>query len=202
MLEAYSQLFDTVEVNYTFYRLPRADTAKNWRKIVPESFIFTVKMFRGVTHENRFKNTEEETERILEIAEILKAPIILIQTPKSFKQTGENEKTVLEYLSTLDKRYMYALELRGWVWKPKFSEWLWVVDPFAQKPPEQDEYYFRLHGKPPGKRMYHYRYTESDLLQLKDFVEKLNREQVWLFFNNVWMYEDALRFRRMLHEGR
>ena len=198
VLEAYSQLFDTVEVNYTFYRIPRESTAERWRKSVPENFVFTLKMFRGITHEKRFAGTEEETEKILRVANILKAPVILIQTPKSFKQTKDNEKKVLDYLSTLDKRYRYALELRGWKWREVFSDWVWVTDPFAEKPPEQEEYYFRLHGKPPGTRMYHYRYTESDLRWLKEFVSSLDTEKQWMFFNNVWMYEDALRFKAMV----
>jgi len=202
ILEAYSRIFDTVEVNYTFYHIPRESTAEKWRKTVPEDFIFTVKMFRGVTHEKMFRNAEEETETILRIAKILNAPIILIQTPKSFKQTVENEKLVLDYLSVLDKGFRYALELRGWEWSKRFGEWIWVVDPFAKKPPEQDEYYFRLHGKPPGKRMYHYKYTDKDLRWLKEFVEKINTERTWVLFNNVWMYEDALRFRAMINEKR
>ncbi len=202
VLDAYSRLFDTVEVDYTFYRIPRESTAERWRKEVPENFVFTVKMFRGVTHEKRFVGVEEETEKILRIADILRAPIILIQTPKSFRQTDSNERTVLDYLSTLDKNYSYALELRGWQWHKAFDEWIWVVDPFAEAPPEQEEYYFRLHGKPPGNKMYHYKYTEKDLRWLKEFVSSLNTEKQWIFFNNVWMYEDALRFKAMMHEGR
>jgi uncharacterized protein YecE (DUF72 family) len=199
VLEAYSRLFDTVEVNSTFYRIPRASTAERWRKQVPENFVFTVKMYKGVTHEKRFENVEEETERILEIAKALKAPIILIQTPKSFKQTRENERKVINYIATLPKTFRYALELRGWNWSDKFADWIWVVDPFAERPVEQGEYYFRLHGKPPGERMYHYKYTEEDLARLKELVLSLNTDKIWMFFNNVWMYEDALRFKGMLH---
>ncbi|MDN5358735.1 MAG: hypothetical protein PWP76_578 [Candidatus Diapherotrites archaeon] len=201
VLEAYSRLFDTVEVNSTFYRIPRASTAERWRKEVPDDFVFTVKMYRDVTHEKRFENVEEETEKILEVAKALRAPIILIQTPKSFKQTEENKRKVLGYLSTLPKTFRYALELRGWTWNDKFAEWIWVVDPFAEKPVEQEEHYFRLHGKPPGERMYHYKYTDADLTRLKELVLSLNTDNVWVMFNNVWMYEDALRFKGML-DGR
>jgi uncharacterized protein YecE (DUF72 family) len=161
--------------------------------------VFAVKMYRGVTHEKRFKNVEEETERTLDVAEALRAPIILIQTPKSFKQTEENEKKVLDYLSTLPNTFRYALELRGWTWKERFAEWIWVIDPFAAKPVDQEEYYFRLHGKPPGERMYHYKYTDADLERLKELVLSLNTENIWVFFNNVWMYEDALRLKGMLN---
>ena len=196
-LNAYSKLFDVVEVNYTFYRIPREDTVKRWRKEVPEDFVFTVKAYKGITHEKLFENCDEDVEAILKIAKILKAPIILFQTPKSFKQTPENERKVLNFLETLPNKIQYALELRSWNWDERFSKWIWVVDPFAQEPPEQEVYYFRLHGSPPGERMYHYRYTDDDLKHLTEVVRKLEGDR-WVFFNNVWMYEDALRFKQLL----
>ncbi len=198
-LNAYAQLFDVVEVNYTFYRIPRVDTAKRWRKEVPKEFTFTVKAYKGITHEKRFENCDEDVEKTLQIAKILNAPIVLFQTPKSFKQTAENERKILEFLSTLPKGFKYALELRGWQWSDVFREWIWVVDPFAQSPPEQREYYFRLHGAPPGNRMYHYMYTDDDLRWLAGEIKALGKDaEVWVFFNNIWMYEDALRFKELL----
>ncbi len=197
-LQAYAQLFDCVEVNSTFYRLPRTSTAKRWREEVPDSFVFTVKMWRTITHEKRFQHVEEETEAFLTIARTLRAPIILIQTPKSFRQTEENEHLVLEYLSTLPSTFSYALELRGWKYASRFSSWIWVVDPFAASPPEQDTYYFRLHGAPPGSKMYYYQYTDADLEKLANIVLSLPSDDVWIFFNNIWMYDDALRFKEVV----
>ena len=198
-LNAYAQIFDSVEVNHTFYRIPKEDTAKRWRTEVPENFTFTVKAYRGITHEKHFENCEEYTENVLNIAKILKAPIVLFQTPKSFKQTKDNERKVIDFLSTLPKSFRYALELRGWQWKTTFADWIWVVDPFAQQPPSQEEHYLRLHGQPPGNRMYHYKYTDDDLNWLANFVKNLEKEgNVWVFFNNVWMYENALRFKSII----
>jgi len=201
-LQAYAQLFDTVEVNSTFYRLPRRSTAEKWRKEVPDEFTFTVKMWRVITHEKRFDSVENETEAFLIIARALHAPIILIQTPKSFKQTETNVKKVIDYLSTLPPSFTYALELRGWEYSGVFAPWVWVVDPFATEPPEQDVYYFRLHGAPPGARMYYYRYTDADLEQLAKIVLSLPSDDVWIFFNNIWMYDDALRFKEVLARRR
>ncbi len=162
--------------------------------------MFTVKMYRGITHERRFIDVDGFLEPFLRVVRALEAPIVLIQTPKSFRQTGENEKRVLDFLSVLPRDIQYALELRGWEYREGYGEWIWVVDPFAFPPPEQDMYYFRLHGAPPGERMYRYRYTDSDLLWLKDFVSNLSGD-VWMFFNNVWMYEDALRFKELTENG-
>lgn len=201
-LQAYAQLFDCVEVNSTFYKLPRVVTARKWRSEVPENFVFTVKMWRAITHEKRFRDVDEETEAFLAVARALRAPIILIQTPKRFSQTEENERLVLEYLSTLPSSFSYALELRGWKYSPRFSPWIWVVDPFASAPPEQDTYYFRLHGSPPGERMYYYQYTDADLEKLADIVLSLPSDSVWIFFNNIWMYDDALRFKEVVERRR
>ena len=197
-LQAYSALFDCVEVNSTFYRLPRPSTVEKWRREVPPDFVFTVKMWRRITHEKRFVDVGEDLEAFLRIARALRAPIVLIQTPRSFKQTPENEKLVLDFLSTLPADFSYALELRGWKRTERFDPWIWVVDPFASPPPEQEVQYFRLHGSPPGDRMYYYKYTNADLQRLADLVLSLDSRDIWVFFNNVWMYEDALRFKEVI----
>lgn len=49
-LKEYSKIFNTLEVQSTFYRLPRKETAEKWRKEVPKGFVFSVKCFQGVTH--------------------------------------------------------------------------------------------------------------------------------------------------------
>jgi len=56
-LQAYAQLFDAVEINSTFYRLPRVSTAQKWRDeagAVNSKFEFTVKAYQGITHIHRF----------------------------------------------------------------------------------------------------------------------------------------------------
>jgi len=157
-------------------------------------------MYRGVTHEKRFLDVDDLLDPFFRVVRALDAPIVLIQTPRSFRQTDENIRRVVDFLSILPPDIGYALELRGWTYDERFSDWIWVVDPFAEQPPEQDEYYFRLHGSPPGQRMYRYRYSDADLQWLKNFVSTLSGT-VWIFFNNVWMYEDALRFKEMIGNG-
>ncbi len=198
-LAAYASLFETVEVNSTFYNLPLPETARRWRKAVPDDFIFNVKMHRSLTHERPFEPSDI-LEKFFEIAEILRAEIVLIQTPKSFKDTEGNIKKVENFLSTLPTKFKYALELRGWdIGNVLKLGHIVVVDPFATSPPPQKEAYFRLHGSPPGERMYYYKYTTEDLQKLKEIVLNGSWEKIWVFFNNVWMYDNALEFRRMLH---
>ena len=58
--------------------------------------------------------------------------------------------------------------------------------------------YFRLHDSPPGKRMYRYTYTEDDLKELYEKCMNMNFSEVYVLFNNDTMYEDALRFMKMV----
>ena len=54
-LEHYAQFFDTVEINATFYRLPRVEAVARWVEESPPGFLFAVKMSRYVTHVKRLK---------------------------------------------------------------------------------------------------------------------------------------------------
>ena len=55
-LEFYAERFDTVEINMTFYRLPRETAVANWVRESPEGFLFAVKMSRYVTHIKRLRD--------------------------------------------------------------------------------------------------------------------------------------------------
>src|SRR5437588_12321614 len=65
-LELYSEHFDTVEVNATFYRLQRREAVSGWVRQTPENFVFGVKASRYLTHVKRLVATEEGTSRVHE----------------------------------------------------------------------------------------------------------------------------------------
>jgi uncharacterized protein YecE (DUF72 family) len=64
-LDYYTHVFDTVEVNGTFYRLPEAPTFRAWREQTPSSFLMAVKASRFLTHMKRLRDPEEPLERLL-----------------------------------------------------------------------------------------------------------------------------------------
>lgn len=201
VLQAYSTVFNFVEINSTFYRLPKVETARRWRKEVGESFLFSMKAPRTITHEKKFEDVEDIVERMLEIAEALKAFFILFQTPKSFRFSEERLKRIVDLVTSLPKNYIYGFELRGW--KDEEVKRLLervnvvhVVDPFDRRPLRGNPYYLRLHGSPPGEKMYSYKYTDEDLRWLKEYVAGL-KGTVYVVFNNVWMCDDARRFREL-----
>lgn len=208
-LALYAAHFGLVEVNSTFYKLPKPSTAERWRKIadgVNPSFSFTVKAHRGLTHEARFRGerARESFAGTLEVARVLRARIVLIQTPASFRPTPENVAALEEFLTGLDDPGVIL------VWEPR-GKWeeerelvericrdhglVHCTDPFRALPVfTQDLTYLRLHGSPPGQRMYRYTYTDADLRWLADTLWGLPVEEVYLLFNNDSMYRDALRF--------
>ncbi|MEM2991420.1 MAG: DUF72 domain-containing protein, partial [Halobacteria archaeon] len=58
--------------------------------------------------------------------------------------------------------------------------------------------YFRLHGSPPGKKMYSYRYSDSDLRLLHQKIKSYeDRGEIYCMFNNIAMWDDALRFKEL-----
>src|SRR5437764_551869 len=92
-LEVYSQSFPTVEVNSSFYRLPKRDAVARWTQQVPGGFVFTVKVSRYITHIKRLTDVADGMrifgERIEPIAERGCLGPLLWQLPPNFKRDDE-----------------------------------------------------------------------------------------------------------------
>ena len=141
--------------------------------------------------------------RTMEVADVLRALVILLQAPPSFRQTAENEENLRGFLSGIargDARI--ALEFRAPWDREKIAtlcrvfDLVHCVDPFGDTPVTGPPFYLRLHGSPPGNRMYAYRYTVEDLRWLRDRIRGWVAEgEVYCLFNNLSMWEDALVFR-------
>ncbi len=139
-------------------------------------------------------------ERTREIADILDAPVIVFQCPKSFLPTRENTRNLTRFFRDIDRaNHTLAWEPRGEDWAPELirelclaSNLIHCVDPFQSEPVSGDSLYWRLHGR----TGYRYRYTEQDFAEL---AEKLKTHAHlpgtgYLLFNNIYSKEDALRF--------
>lgn len=83
--EHYAQHFDTVEINNTFYHLPKEQTMQRWHAIAPQGFLYAVKANRYITHIKRLKDVSEPLERFYERVALLKNTLgpILYQLPPS-----------------------------------------------------------------------------------------------------------------------
>src|SRR5580658_5686041 len=80
-LTYYASLFNSIEINSTFYKIPMAKTFARWASEVPEHFQFTVKLWRGITHVPGLEFNPEDVRRFMQAADMLrgKKGCLLIQ---------------------------------------------------------------------------------------------------------------------------
>jgi uncharacterized protein YecE (DUF72 family) len=116
-LRFYSQVFDYVEIDSSFYRIPNQFMVKNWVKRTPDNFRFTAKFPKVITHDKYLVDVEEDVERFLENIEPLekKTLALLIQLPPSIEIMSGLEG-LRNLLPLLDDRFRYAVEVRHHSW--------------------------------------------------------------------------------------
>jgi uncharacterized protein YecE (DUF72 family) len=115
-LEHYASVFDTVELNATFYRLPKAETAARWAEQVPDGFLFAVKASRYLTHMRRLRDIETGVTRFWEPLEPLREAErmgpVLWQLPGSFKRDDEALAAALNRLPPA--QHCFEFRHRSW----------------------------------------------------------------------------------------
>ncbi len=117
MLSFYAKHFSTVEINYSFYRMPTETALLNWAKSVPEGFRFALKANQQITHIQRLRGCESTLKRFLEVASVLNdgdhlGPI-LVQLPPTFKF----DRPLLEdFLALRPPAFAFAFEVRHPSW--------------------------------------------------------------------------------------
>lgn len=215
-MKRYFEKYQLVELNSTFYEYPRPETVKGWREKASENFEFTVKAHQDISHKSKMRVDEtslKSFETMKQICKTLKAKILLIQTPGSFKpdKLGDAEK----FFKAVDREdLILAWETRGPEWEKrevyeKLSQVLkdlgvvHVTDPFRVLPAYTGQTaYFRLHGL--GEELYYYQYSDEELRKLMELVKPFENEgkTVYVLFNNLSMFEDGLRFMEYLAKGK
>ena len=100
MLAYYAERFPTVEINYTFYRLPTEKVLAGWAEQTPESFTFTLKASRRITHHARLMDCQELLETFCDRARTLgpKLGVLLFQLPPWFRKDLEVLDTFLGWM--------------------------------------------------------------------------------------------------------
>jgi len=200
MLQQYASVFDTVELNSSFYKPPDEGTILGLTKHTKRGFMFSAKINRKFTHDLRLKLDEgavTELEDFVQLFDPLltqdRLGCFLVQLPPSLKQDG---KLLGDFLAALPHRYDYVVEFRHKSWMDsetwsilsKFGAAYCIVDE-PLLPPEvhvtSDIGYIRWHGH--GERpWYDYRYNQK---QLQEWVPKVkevreNTKKTFGIFNN------------------
>jgi uncharacterized protein YecE (DUF72 family) len=199
-LEAYSKVFDTVEINSTFYRPPETGMVYGWARNSPEGFVFAAKVPQTVTHDKLLDVEKGAATELANYCELMrplrdaeKLGPLLLQLPPRLRFEA---KHIDAFLSTLPDRYLFALEPRNKSWMvpeafdllKKHNVAYTVVDePLLPGDVHitADFSYFRWHGHG-DQPWYDYRYSLGELRQWVPKVEDAaaKSETVYGFFNN------------------
>lgn len=209
MLNFYARHFKIVEINSTYYGIPRPEVFGRMVEKTPSDFKFTVKANSGMTHDR--KNNESVFDQfeaaIQPLVEANKFKGVLAQFPWSFKNTQENRKYLKDCKDRL-ANYPLIVEFRhiSWISEPLFGflremgiSYCAVDEPNLPGlvPPETaatgDMGYVRFHGRNKktwwggdASQRYNYLYTEQEL---KEWTPKINQlaastQETYILFNN------------------
>jgi uncharacterized protein YecE (DUF72 family) len=115
MLRYYGARFRTVEINNTFYRMPKASVLEGWAETVPADFKFVLKASQRITHMQRLKDTDESVSYLLEVAGALKDRLgpLLFQLPPNLAKDLPRLQT---FLALLPSHRRAAFEFRHPSW--------------------------------------------------------------------------------------
>jgi len=113
--EHYAGLFDTVEINNTFYNLPAEKTADRWCQQAPEGFVYALKFSRYASHIKRLKDPDQPIERFMQLARRLGSSLglILVQLPGRWRA---NPERLDHFLARAPNDHHWALEFRDPSW--------------------------------------------------------------------------------------
>jgi uncharacterized protein YecE (DUF72 family) len=215
-LAAYAEHFDTVEVNSTFYRLPKREAVERWAQETPEGFTFAVKVSRYVTHIKRLREARQHLDLLLARIEPLaladKLGPLLWQLPPTF---ARDDQRLAEALGDLPRTLRHAIEFRhpSWFAEPvmellrSHDVALVIADrpeirSFQTRTLTTDFAFVRFHHGTRGRRG---NYSEAELAEWARTIREWARERdVYAYFNNDWegfAPANAIALRRLL-DGR
>jgi len=210
-----------VEIQRTFYQLPRVKTAQKWRQESPAYFEFTLKAWQLITHRpssptyrrlshpipdelkeayGSFRPTPENFKAwkdTLEVARALEAEIVVFQSPSSFGPGPKNIAQMREFFSTIERDNLQV------AWEPRGH---WSPDEAGQLCRDLDllhvvdPYLGRekagsiIYWRLHGAGNFRHRYTDQELGKLVTMLRKSKKKKAYVLFNNIYMWEDSQRF--------
>jgi len=192
-LNFYSNHFDTVEINSSFYHLPKAATFSNWAEKTPDDFLFVIKASKYITHTKRLNNCSDAAARLVEVSSNLgkKLGMFLFQLPPNLKKDAARLKNFLKILPSAC-RYVFEFRDESWfcddVYKvleecncgivisdsPKFPRHEVITGGFC---------YIRMHG---STLLYSSKYTDKELKKIAELITGNYKNGIssYVYFNN------------------
>ncbi len=194
MLDHYQRDFDTVELNNTFYQLPKESSFDLWRQSTPHDFRFAVKGSRFITHMLKLKDAQRALGNFLPRVERLRWKLgpILWQLPPRW---NVNLARLEEFLELLPRGHRFAFELRNPTWMTaevyrvlrKYGAAFCIYELAGFQSPLEltaDWTYVRLHG--PTQNKYQGSYSDRQLMAWANRIRDWSRdlEAVYVYFDN------------------
>ena len=214
--------FSCIEIDTSFYQLPKLETVARWRAAAPPDFEFTMKAWQTITHRATsptYKRTRLDPrdreycghfgfnptirwawDETFAVAKALDAKLVLFQCPPSFRPTKENIANLHRFFGHAKRgKFHMGWEPRG-AWDAeliaslcKELDLIPVLDPLKSPPiPVGKIRYFRLHGITGPQ----HRFTNEELHRLREICA--GKTPTYCLFNNTSMTDDAQRFARLL----
>jgi uncharacterized protein YecE (DUF72 family) len=213
-LEFYSREFESTEVNYSFYHLPRPSTYKRWAEQVPEQFIFALKASRFITHVKRLVDVKEAWTTFVQNAVVLASHFgpVLLQFPPSFRC---DRRKFAAFLRSAQRpapksrpvRLVFEFRHESWFTKEIFSLLrqynvaLCIAD--SPRYPRRDVLtadfvYMRFHGR---TDLFASKYTDAELAEEAKQIRRYLRDglDVYVYFNNDALGHAVANARTLTH---
>ncbi|HVX02815.1 MAG TPA: DUF72 domain-containing protein [Nitrososphaera sp.] len=222
-LPFYAKVFNTVEVDSSFYRMPTKAMVKGWEKATGPSFKFSLKLPKTITHDKRLVNAVDDLTKFLDIIKPLesagKLGCLLVQLAPSFSYDDDGIGKLESFIELLPSRDMhFAVELRHESWDKKETWDLLkrynIANTITESPIEflskvvitsTTHSYVRWHGR--GKPVwYDYSYAEEELQTWVGKLEEIKAQVpvTYAYFNNHYgaaAPRNALQFLAMEKDG-
>jgi uncharacterized protein YecE (DUF72 family) len=203
MLRFYAGRLNTVEINNTFYHMPKESVLKSWAEQVPDDFVFTLKAPQVITHIKQLRNVFEETEYLFKSLSVLerKRGPVLFQFPKSFRA---NVPVLEDFLPLIPGDAACAFDFRSPTWleggvpdllRKKGCSWC-VED--TDENPIQEIISTAAWG---FLRLRRSDYTDADLSQWKERILSQKWERAFVYFKHedeAKGAELAMRFQELV----
>jgi uncharacterized protein YecE (DUF72 family) len=207
-LKAYSEVFNFVEVNQTFYEYPDMRTVEKWRRTVPRDFTFAVRCHQDLTHRvglTPIDAAHAVLAKMTTYCGILEAPFLVLETPASYVFDEENIEAARDFFSSANLRNVRL------VWEARapmtsalanlMADFNVVhsVDLSREQPAvASDVVYSRLFGK--GKHNI-YQFTDEELVEIDHNAQKTGAKVVAMAYHGLRMNTDAARFKEYKTTG-
>lgn len=218
-LQYYASLFNSLEVNSIFYKLPRSSTVANWAESVPDYFRFTCKVSKTLTHAKGLQFAVKDVDDFIKVVEHIdeKKGCLLAQFPPSLKiDMLDRLQSLLEVLAeaTENSGWKLAVEFRDPSWYERevyelleeYDAAMVIQDIPKSATPlghvKGDFVYLRFHGPEPR---YRGNYSDEFLKRYAGYINTWISEKktVYAYFNNTVgaAFENLQTLNRYVHES-